>query len=152
MKTAAAIGSAILIVAVLAFVALRPTAPSARVTSVYDTLADARSDRLFERGWLPDILPRSTVDIETNNDLDWNTSHGEFSFDAVDFQRFAGKTTHTSEMEEFDTWREEIEKSNREGHHVLFYISEGSTWVFWCNENEGHCRYSKSPTSREPTT
>ena len=38
------------------------------VTSKYATLADARNDRLFERGWLPDILPPSTREISVNPD------------------------------------------------------------------------------------
>ena len=48
------------------------------VTSNYETMQDARNDRLFERGWLPDILPDSTTSIRTSNDLDINTSVGEF--------------------------------------------------------------------------
>jgi hypothetical protein len=36
---------------------------------------------LFERGWLPDIVPDSSREITINNDLDLNLSKGEFFFD-----------------------------------------------------------------------
>jgi hypothetical protein len=75
--------------------------PSNIVASHYPTLATARADRLFERGWLPDILPPSTYGIRTANDLDLNTSEGEFSFDHSEYVSFAKQllqyqTTHTS--------------------------------------------------------
>ena len=43
------------------------------VSDEYSTYAQAKEERLFDRGWLPDILPKSTVKIEVNNDLDVNT-------------------------------------------------------------------------------
>ncbi len=50
------------------------------VESNYATLAEARADQLFGRGWLPDVLPASAFNIRTSNNLDLNQSEGEFSF------------------------------------------------------------------------
>ena len=50
------------------------------VTSRYETRADAEADKLFQRGWLPSIIPKSSYDITTKNDLDINVSEGQFSF------------------------------------------------------------------------
>jgi len=41
-------------------------------TTRYDTLQAARDDQLFERGWVPDVLPESTRSIVESHDLDTN--------------------------------------------------------------------------------
>ena len=92
-------------------------------TSRYVTLADARSDRLFERGWLPDILPPSTREIRVSNDLDVNHSEGEFSFDPADFADF------TSRLRPM-------------GGETFQYSVDKQTWTFACDSNRGHCKYS----------
>ncbi|WP_248386515.1 hypothetical protein [Vibrio sp. ED004] len=46
---------------------------SDQVTNEYSTYAEAKSDNLFDRAWLPDILPESTTSIEVTNDLDNNS-------------------------------------------------------------------------------
>jgi len=38
----------------------------------YPTLDAARADRLFERGWIPDVLPRESGPIVEAHDLDTN--------------------------------------------------------------------------------
>ncbi|MEZ9243215.1 hypothetical protein AB4179_03170 [Vibrio lentus] len=58
------------------------------VTNQYATYAEAQQDSLFERGWLPDILPESTIDIEVVNNLDNNTSHGGFLIEESGLQVF----------------------------------------------------------------
>ncbi len=58
------------------------------VTNQYATYAEAQQDNLFERGWLPDILPESTIDIEVVNNLDNNTSHGGFLIEESGLQAF----------------------------------------------------------------
>jgi hypothetical protein len=93
------------------------------VTTRYATLDDARRDRLFERGWLPDILPASARDIHVSSDLDVNRSQGEFSFDPADFASFTSRL-RAKEDKTFE------------------YSAGGSTWVFLCDSRRGHCRYS----------
>jgi hypothetical protein len=93
------------------------------VTHTYSTLDDARKDRLFERGWLPDILPSSARDFTVSNNLDVNTSDGEFAFDPIDFGSFAGQL-------------------RRVGDDTFQYSPGKSTWTFYCDSRGGHCRYT----------
>jgi hypothetical protein len=93
-----------------------------KITKRYATLDDARRDRLFERGWLPDILPPSTHDIRVITDLDVNRSEGEFSFDPAHFAGFVAQMQPLADS---------------------FQYSSGQwTWTFSCNSARGHCRFS----------
>ena len=92
------------------------------VTNKYSTLEDARDAELFHRGWLPDILPVSAYDIRVTNDLDANTSEGEFSFEPADFPSFAAR---------FESFNQ-----------PFVYSEDGYTWTFFCDLATGHCYYS----------
>ena len=92
------------------------------VTNNYATADDARADSLFDRGWLPDILPPSAYDIRVTADLDVNRSEGEFSFDPADFPSFAVQ---------FQSFYQPFE-----------YSVGGYTWIFYCDAAAGHCYYS----------
>ena len=61
------------------------------VTSKYKNYASAVEDRLFERGWLPTIIPTSSTSIVVVNDLDLNISEGEFSVLSEDLAHFQNK-------------------------------------------------------------
>jgi hypothetical protein len=91
------------------------------VTNTYSTPADARNDGLFDDGWLPDILPFSAYDIRVTFDPDKDRVEGEFSFNPVDFPRFAAQ---------FESFYQPFE-----------YSADGRTWVFFC-DSLGHCYFS----------
>jgi len=93
------------------------------VTSRYATLDNARQDRLFERGWLPDILPPSTRDIRVSNNVDVNTSEGEFSFNPAEFPAFAAQLQIV-------------------GNETFRFLSGQHSWKFSCDTRRGFCRYS----------
>lgn len=59
----------------------------------YPTYQDALENKLFTRGWLPNILPESTKKIEVSNDLDLNTSVGRFVIDKQDRDAFISQLT-----------------------------------------------------------
>ena len=61
--------------------ALALTGCSDVVTTRFPTLADAKSQRAFERGWLAPTLPDSAKNIVENNNLDVNTGTGSFEYD-----------------------------------------------------------------------
>lgn len=65
----------------------------AEVTDFYKTYQDAKNDRLFERGWLPDILPETTKNIKTMNSLDLDMSHGHFTIPKEDLKKFINQLT-----------------------------------------------------------
>ncbi|MGF1825223.1 hypothetical protein L4D17_04265 [Vibrio splendidus] len=71
------------------------------VSDEYSTYAQAKQERLFDRGWLPDILPKSTVKIEVNNDLDVNTSEGCFVISEPALSEFIGKLKLTESTNQF---------------------------------------------------
>jgi hypothetical protein len=49
----------------------------------YETVADARADRLFERGWLPDVLPDHAGPIVERHDRDTNARCAVAEFPAT---------------------------------------------------------------------
>jgi hypothetical protein len=46
--------------------------PGERQVNTYETIDAARSDRLFDRGWVPDVLPPGSGPIIEAHDLDTN--------------------------------------------------------------------------------
>lgn len=87
----------ILLVAAIAVV----TGCSDAITTEYSTYAEAKDDKLFERGWLPDILPKSTTNIEVKNDLDRNTSVGSFFIEQREIRKFLDKVEQTERPNEY---------------------------------------------------
>jgi hypothetical protein len=93
------------------------------VTRTYATLDDARRDRLFERGWLPDILPPSAREIRVSSNVDVNTAKGEFSLDPEHFAVFTGRL-----------------RPRKDGSFE--FSVDRYTWVFTCDSSHTHCHYS----------
>ena len=111
-------------------------------TSRYDTLADARADRLFERGWLPDILPPSTTGIRTSNDLDCARSTGRFMMAPADFPAFAAHTSEGApERSLLADWDSVVAGYAGDGFTPWTFRDGGYTWVFFCNAHTGQCQY-----------
>lgn len=57
----------------------------------YNTYSEAKANNLFFNRWLPDILPQSTINIETNHNLKNNTSEGHFTIPKRDLPKFIYK-------------------------------------------------------------
>lgn len=96
------------------------------VSREYKSVEEAKAEKIFEKGWLPDILPSSTRSIKTKNDLDVGTSSGEFYFDLKDYQSFINK----------------LEKDNKDNCYK--YNLDTRTWRFCCQSNLGYCSYQLS--------
>ncbi|EKO5188901.1 hypothetical protein QVK63_000016 [Vibrio vulnificus] len=92
------------------------------VQSHYDNYQQAKADQLFERGWLPDVLPVSTTQIEVANDLDNNTSQGSF-------------VIAEKEMAQFLSQLQPLETANQ-----YRFESDNSVWIFTLGE-QGHVSY-----------
>ncbi|MEW6761621.1 MAG: hypothetical protein AB1437_12410 [Pseudomonadota bacterium] len=99
--------------------------PSDVVKSRYATLQAARDDRLFERGWLPDILPPSSRDIRTAHHLDLNAASGDFRFTPEEYPWLLAMT----------------KPAVRNGREVRAVSQDSDTWIFDCNGDEGRCSY-----------
>lgn len=116
--------------------------PDDVVTTKYASVTAARKDELFGRGWLPDVLPPSARDIRVSNNLDLNTSEGEFSFDAKEAGALKAKLIiHEIPQAPFENWNGYVEKKRKAGFEIAGYSNDASDWVFLCKYQHGECEY-----------
>ena len=94
------------------------------VSSTYSTRAEAEADNLFDRGWLPEIVPPSSKSITMTNDLDLNTSNGQFKFDPADYSAFVA-------------YLERTPSQDKDGASAYSY----EDWVFWISPNKSECSF-----------
>ena len=98
------------------------------VSDEYSTYAQAKEERLFDRGWLPDILPKSTLNIEVNNDLDASTSKGRFIINEPALSEFIAKLESNESTNEFNFV---------DGENVwVFIVGEDSVVNYTLNKRE----------------
>jgi len=110
-------------------------------------LADARADRLFERGWLPDVLPPSTVRIRTSNNLDLSTSVGAFNFIPAESPvLFHALVSGTRADAPFEGWAATVQGYSDRGFSAWTYEDSDTAWVFFCHGGKGHCDYFAWPS------
>ena len=121
--------------------ALLAAFPGDLVISRYSTLAAARTDQVFERGWLPDILPPSTYKIETANNLDLNTSEGQFSLSVGEWPGLKEKLKVGVQPAPFDNWPGTVGKKQAAGFSAWHYEESNTTWVFFCKAEVAYCEY-----------
>ena len=122
------------------------SACSDSVTETYVDIKIAREAGLFDRGWLPDILPETTTNLTVSNDLDLNCSEGEFHFDPKDTQSFFSKTKSILG----EGCISNINNSSLENMpncNVFQLVENGYSWKFYCVEGNGYCRYVMTPTN-----
>ena len=112
------------------------------VTNQYATLADARDDDLFNRGWLPDVLPPSARNIRTSNNLDINTSIGEFSFSSTETQQlYKLLKPGAPAQSKFADWQDTVTSYDKQGFSAWSYQKDEYTWAFFCNSKNDRCDY-----------
>lgn len=113
------------------------------ITKRYASLAEARADHLFEKGWLPDILPPSSVDIRTSNNLDLDVSTGEFSFEPAQYASFAARLTPYQTMPSpFADFEADVAAKEGRGFQARCFVEQGYVWVFLCVAEDGYCEYA----------
>jgi len=108
----------------------------------YETKQDAKNDRLFERGWLPDIIPNSSSDIALSSNLDINTSTGSFKFDPEELDEFVRSIENTTKQD--TRWMGEYPKMeilSSSGYLSRYYRNNGTVWRFFIHPDTGHCVY-----------
>jgi hypothetical protein len=117
--------------------------PGEVVTNRYGSLEEARADHLFERGWLPDLLPASARDLRLASRPDLANSTGEFHFAPADFAAF-GKSlsAYTRPKSPFSGFADEVDGHIHRGHPAFQYVADGNTWVFMCIPEQGVCSYA----------
>lgn len=73
------------------------------VRTEFATVADARAQGAFQRGWLPPILPVSAMRIVESNDVDSSVGTGSFEYDLAErtaYMTALSRFGATSRMEE----------------------------------------------------
>ena len=112
------------------------------VTRHYKTYNDAVSDQLFGRGGLPEFIPTSSFNIKTSNNLDLNTSEGEFSFPPTDTQAFASKLhPYSGRKSPYVEYDKVVKKRINQGYTPYEYTKDSSIWVFFLSADKGHAYY-----------
>ena len=125
----------------LLFVALAGC-PLDVVVTRYDSLEEARQERLFEKGWLPDILPPSAHAIRTANNVENSTSRGEFEYSDTDAGTFFKVLDlGAPEAAPVDGWQVLTRDYRRSGHVAWQYRKRSYTWVFFCHPARDACEY-----------
>ena len=113
----------------------------------YATIEDARSVRLFERGWLPDILPPSAHSIAVRTDLYLGAADGRFEFQERDSGVFFAKVSPAAIDPRWKPeWKEFHAQWSRSGYQGYTFANDMSTWLFMCARTEGgsqHCVWLK---------
>jgi hypothetical protein len=114
----------------------------------YDTLRAARDDRIFERGWLPDVLPESTHSLRVSGDVDINTAEGEFSARGIDIDSFtAGLAPMPLGRDVPETVVARAAELQKHGYVARSYAHEQHTWIFLCSSDSERCEYHGWPES-----
>ncbi len=125
--------------------------PAYEQTEHYASRADAVRDGAFDRGWLPEWLPRSSRDIWETHDLDSNRLFVKFVFDpkeTEDFLDAAGAVPlNVSEWPEIPVinepwWAEKFSMSHcyyvdhGDGESLLVLDQTTSTALLWSKPRE----------------
>jgi hypothetical protein len=104
------------------------------VTTRFSTLADAKAQRAFERGWLPPMLPESAKNIEEKNNLDLNTGNGSFEYTLSERADYIERLTGAGAL-----LRVERETA------ILILNTNGSTWEIQLPPSAGIGSWSIKP-------
>ena len=106
------------------------------------TLKQARELHLFDRGWLPRILPPSTHELHMVNNPQLNCAQGEFRFAPFDWAEFSARLRPEAVLEApFVNWARSLRRMRGEGHSLWHYPAADRHWVFFCKADEGYCEY-----------
>jgi len=101
------------------------------VVSQYGSYKDAEENSVFLRGWLPQIIPKSSFNIYVENNLDLNSSIGEFSFNPSEVRLFLKQLV--------------FHKNVGSKYKIYTYTSEHSVWEFKIDTQLGHVEYILKP-------
>jgi hypothetical protein len=101
------------------------------VTSEFATLADAKSQGAFERGWLPPVLPDSAKAIVERNNLDLNTGIGSFDYDLSERATYLERLSRAGAVS-----RTEPDSD------ILTVTTNGSRWDIRIQRGSGRAEWS----------
>jgi len=109
---------------------------------VVETHADTLAE-YDDCGWLPaSLLPPSTRDIATWNQLDLNVSTGSFRFDPSEAERFTRRVRRGAPARSrFGDWSDTVADARQAGLSVWQYAEDYAQWAFFCDLTVARCEY-----------
>jgi len=110
----------------LIFAAVALTGCGDTVTRRFATLADAKSQKAFERGWLPPVLPDSARAIVERNNLDSNSGTGSFYYELGERGGYVEALSQVGA----------VSRAEEDGD-VLTVTTNGSRWEIRLPRSEG---------------
>ncbi|MEM9300337.1 MAG: hypothetical protein AAGA64_18415 [Bacteroidota bacterium] len=109
------------------------------VETNYSTKSKAQDDNLFQRGWLPSFIPESSRSLIVKNDLDSNSSSGEFYFSTKELKSFL---KYLKEMDADLSFNKAFLKAyEKQGYSPYRYVNSDSSWIFLIDKKNGHSVY-----------
>jgi len=105
-------------------------------------MGDARSRHLFDKGWLPGILPASSEKIRVVSDVEGPAGYGEFEFDAADYAAFIHQLDpKRSGVSPVARHNAEIEALLGQDYTAYGYAERGVKWIFLCRQSDATCKF-----------
>ena len=112
------------------------------VSNNYATKAEASADSLFDKGWLPDLVPDSATNIHVENNLDLSISWGSFRFAPRDWALMErGANMQLASPAPFEGWSNTQSEFISKGYRELQHSEDHTTWVFFCRPSSGTCEH-----------
>jgi len=113
------------------FALLALTGWSDVVTTRFATLAEAKWQGAFERGWLPPLLPDSARAIVERDNLDLNTGRGSFDYDLSERRSYLERLSRAGAAARSDGDSE-----------ILTVTTNGSRWEIRLPRTSGSAEWS----------
>jgi hypothetical protein len=108
----------------------------------YDTIDDAKKNHVFDKGWLPDILPPSTHDLKVVTTVEISAGRGNFSFDPQDYGAFYMRlSAYNGRKSKVDEDNRAIERLLAKGYEARAYSLGATNWLFLCRKAEAVCEF-----------
>lgn len=108
----------------------------------YDDVSDARANHVFEKGWLPDMLPASAYDLRVITNVEVSAGHGRFRFDPKDYRTFfTNLSPYDGVMSKIDSDNKSIKMLLDGGYEAHTYSSGATNWIFLCDQKKTVCEF-----------
>lgn len=104
-------------------------------TESYDTKEAAIDDELFERGWLPELIPNSATKIVIRTDGEANLADGTFHYSPSEHEDFVKKLSeYKGGLSPVPRWDGEVSEVTGENAKSYYYSRGAKVWVFICKD------------------
>jgi len=110
-------------------------------TFTYPTVAQAREAQMFDKGWLPNVLPESAHNIRITTWVDASRCRGRFQLPENDLTPFLESLTSERLRFRYDAWRDALEEFKETGREVHFYGSYRAVFAFSCDLAAESCEF-----------